>query len=120
MFGNSLDNPFQKQLILSPLLRLQATGLNMYELKQTSHFKNKPLMDLCALVNELPGLQAVDGSLDDDLSTSYSDINKKIWRVDSNLIFVNVVDATTVPKPGIWTYTNHRTKPLTSPTAFGT
>jgi hypothetical protein len=68
----------------------------MYELKQTSRFKNKPLLDLCALVNELPGLQAVDGSFDDDLSTSYSDINRKIWRLDSNLIFVNVVDAITV------------------------
>lgn len=43
VFGNSLDNPFQKQLLLSPLLRLQATGFNMYELKQTSRFKNKPL-----------------------------------------------------------------------------
>jgi hypothetical protein len=96
VFGNHLDNPFQKQLILSPLLRLQATGFHMYELKQTSRFKNKPLLDLCALVNELPGLQAVDGSFDDDLSTSYSDINRKIWRLDSNLIFVNVVDAITV------------------------
>ncbi|CAN9392146.1 unnamed protein product [Alternaria alternata] len=96
VFGNNLDNPFQKQLILSPLLRLQATGFNMYELKQTSIFKNKPLLDLCALVNELPGLQAVDGSLDDDLSTCYSEINKKIWRLDSNLIFVNVMDAITV------------------------
>ncbi|CAN9356776.1 unnamed protein product [Alternaria alternata] len=96
VFGNHLDNPFQKQLILSPLLRLQATGFHMYELKQTSRFKNKPLLDLCTLVNELPGLQAVDGSFDGDLSTSYSDINKKIWRLDSNLIFINVVDAITV------------------------
>ncbi|CAN9379092.1 unnamed protein product [Alternaria alternata] len=96
VFGNSLDNPFQKQLLLSPLLRLQATGFNTYELKQTSRFKNKPLLDLCALVNELPNLQAVDGSFDSDLSTSYADINKKIWRIDSNLIFVNVVDAKTV------------------------
>jgi hypothetical protein len=96
VFGNSLDNPFQKQLLLSPLLRLQATGFNMYELKQTSRFKNKPLLDLCALVNELPNLQAVEGSFDSDLSTSYADINKKIWHIDSNLIFVNVVDATTV------------------------
>jgi hypothetical protein len=95
VFGNRLDNLFQKQLLLSPLLRLQATGFNMYELKQTSRFKNKPLLDLCALVNELPSLQAVDGSFDSDLSTSYSKINK-IWRIDSNLIFVNVVDATTV------------------------
>jgi hypothetical protein len=96
VFGNSLDNPFQKQLLLSPLLRLQATGFNMYELNQTSRFKNKPLLDLCALVNELPNLQAVDGSFDSDLSTSYADINKKIWHVDSNLIFVDVVDAKTV------------------------
>jgi hypothetical protein len=120
VFGNRLDNLFQKQLLLSPLHRLQATGFNMYELKQTSRFENKPLLDLCALVNELPNLQAVDGSFDSDLSTSYADINKKIWHIDSNLIFVNVVDATTVPKPGIWTYTNHRTKFLTSPTASGT
>jgi hypothetical protein len=96
VFGNSLENPFQKQLTLSPLVRLPDTGFNMYDLKQTSRFKNKPLLDLCALVNELPGLQAVDGSFDNDLSASYSDINKKIWRIDSNLIFVNVVDATTV------------------------
>ncbi|CAN9354262.1 unnamed protein product [Alternaria alternata] len=95
VFGNSLENPFQKQLTLSPLVRLHVTGFNMYELKQTSRFKNKPLLDLCALVNELPGLQAVDGSFDNDLSTSYSNINKIIWRLDSNLIFVNVVDATT-------------------------
>jgi hypothetical protein len=96
VFDNSLENPFQKQLTLSPLVRLHDTGFNMYDLKQTSRFKNKPLLDLCALVNELPGLQAVDGSFDNDLSASYSDINKKIWRPDSNLIFVNVVDATTV------------------------
>jgi hypothetical protein len=96
VFGNSLDNPFQKQLILSPLLRLQTTGFNVYELKQTLRFENKPLLDLCALVNELPGLQAVDGSFDDDLSTSYSGIKKMIWRIDSNLIFVNFLDATTV------------------------
>jgi hypothetical protein len=96
VFGNSLENPFQKQLTLSPLMRLHVTGFNMYELKQTSRFKNKPLLDLCALVNELPGLQAVDGSFDNNLSTSYSDINKMIWRLDSNLIFVNVVGATTV------------------------
>ncbi|RYO12838.1 hypothetical protein AA0121_g8855 [Alternaria tenuissima] len=76
VFGNSLENPFQRQLTLSPLI--------------------KPLLDLCALVNELPGLQAVDGSFDNNLSTSYSDINKMIWRLDSNLIFVDVVDATTV------------------------
>lgn len=96
VFGNSLENPFQKQLTLSPLVRLHVTGFHMYELKQTSRFKNKPLLDLCALVNELPDLQAVEGSFDDDLSTFYSDINKKIWHTDSNLIFVNVVDAKTV------------------------
>ena len=66
----------------------------MNEPNQTSRFKNPALLELCALANNVPRLQAVAGSFDDTLSAKHATINKAIWGIGSNLMFVNVQDAT--------------------------
>ena len=66
----------------------------MIELNQASRLKNPALLELCALANNMPQLRTVAGSSDDTLSAKYATIDKAIWDIDSNLMFVNVQDAT--------------------------
>ncbi|KAI4671094.1 uncharacterized protein J4E88_009492 [Alternaria novae-zelandiae] len=69
-------------------------GLEINELNQTSRVKNLALLELCTLAKDLPQLQAVAGSFDDALSAEYATINKAIWGIDNNLMFLNAQDAT--------------------------
>jgi len=48
----------------------------------------------------MPQLQAVAGSSDDTLSAKHATINKATWGIDSNLMFVNVQDATSTRAVG--------------------
>ena len=92
-FGQNNETPFAEQLALSTLLRWAAAGLEMSVLNQTSRFKNPALLELWTLANNISQLQAVAGSFDGTLSAKYATVNKAIWGIDSNLMFVNVQDA---------------------------
>ncbi|KAI4912121.1 uncharacterized protein J4E92_010166 [Alternaria infectoria] len=99
-FGQNNENPFAMQLTLSILPGWAAASLEMNELNQTSRFKNPALLGLCALANDSPQLQAVAGSFDDALSAKYDTVNKAIWGIDNDLMFVNTEDATSTKDIG--------------------
>lgn len=93
-FGNPKQNPFQKTLEMATIARLEATGGDVNRLLASSRYRNQQLFDLCATVNDMPTMVPVQGAFDDASSQQYANINKKIWKIDSNLIFLNTVHTT--------------------------
>ncbi|KAI4604947.1 hypothetical protein J4E80_010778 [Alternaria sp. BMP 0032] len=88
-FVQNNENPFAKQLALSTCLLWATAGLEINELNQTSRVKNLALLELGVLATDMPQLQAGAGSFDNSLSAKHATVNKAIWGIDSNLMFVN-------------------------------
>ncbi|ENI01832.1 hypothetical protein COCC4DRAFT_203345 [Bipolaris maydis ATCC 48331] len=94
-FGDEKQNPFSKLLTVSTIARIQATGGVVSQLEASSRFHNEALFKLCAHVNAMPGMKPVQGAFNEELSEKYAEINKKIWGIKSNLIFLNTKNITT-------------------------
>ncbi|KAH7399614.1 hypothetical protein BKA66DRAFT_520490 [Pyrenochaeta sp. MPI-SDFR-AT-0127] len=93
LFGPSLSNNFHAQGSVSFLARLWATGFHVPECNQTAHFKNATLLQLCQIVNDLPSLQAVEGSFDQHESKFASQVMTNVWGLPRHAVFIDVKDS---------------------------
>ncbi|KAH8710089.1 hypothetical protein GQ44DRAFT_731236 [Phaeosphaeriaceae sp. PMI808] len=91
-FGNALDNTFQKQTATSLLTRLVATGADVASLKYTSRFSNSELLNLCAMVNRMPELQAVEGAFNTQRTGRILRQNEAIWNAAGAVLILNPGD----------------------------
>ncbi|EUC26979.1 hypothetical protein COCCADRAFT_79449, partial [Bipolaris zeicola 26-R-13] len=88
-FGDEKQNPFSKLLTVSTIARIQATGGAVSQLEASSRFHNEALFRLCAHVNAMPNMTLVQNAFNTELSEKYAEINKKIWGIKTDLIFLN-------------------------------
>ncbi|RAR07042.1 hypothetical protein DDE82_002983 [Stemphylium lycopersici] len=88
-FGDSKHNPFQRQIVMSTITRYEVTGGDVARLAKSSRFQNPQLMQLAALVNDMPNLEPIYG-YDEDTTRLYADINRQLWGINTPLLFINV------------------------------
>jgi hypothetical protein len=82
-------NPFQSQYQLSNLVRLYHTGFPIHELRHTSHFINRVLLDLCKTLNSDDYICEVEGSFSQEAENEAKAVNARIWGVRHAIVVVN-------------------------------
>jgi hypothetical protein len=88
-FGPARENPFQKQIQLSLLTRLVATGAHHFFLPYTARFENPELLQICALVNDIPNLEPVPGAYNTENTEKYAAVMESIWGINHPIAIVN-------------------------------
>jgi hypothetical protein len=94
MFGPDLENPFFEQGPLSLLARMEVTGFPVLQLRDTSRFKNKVLLEICRIVNQESEIEAAAGSPDDEANKKACEENKTIWGHSSEFLWLDVLKPT--------------------------
>ncbi|USP81742.1 hypothetical protein yc1106_09016 [Curvularia clavata] len=103
-FGDEKQNPFHHITGTSTISRLGVTGGNVNQLIASSRFFNEALFELCAAVNNIPKMEPVEGAFDEKVSSEYAKVNKSIWGVDTNLLFINTTSVTPMKNANGSTY----------------